>query len=371
MRLLPKDQRVEVLKETCRVVRKTGLKVIPSSNSYTSNGSSEEDESTCGESVKVISGEEEGLLGWIAINYLMDGFTLKNQTEISDQTKTKMKSTFGFLDMGGASTQIAFEPSKEETKLLEKISENSSSPSPSLSSNLTSINLNQPIKSNPIPSAESQTSEDLTTLSLNLLDGTSTNHKVFVTTFLGFGTNVARERYGESLWKEYLKTISSPKDLSSETLISIPDPCLPVDLILPFQPPSSSSVPSASTDIQFKGTGDFLSCLHSQAPLLDKHAPCNKPPCLFHGVHVPKIDFEVDRFVGVSEYWFSAVSIRNPVSYAQLQKLNSKWFDPLTQWVFLTFLSLFLSERHFQARRSLFLPKFPILSSILLFSKLV
>ncbi|KAF7325386.1 F-box domain-containing protein [Mycena venus] len=51
----------------------------------------------CGSSVRIITGEEEGLFGWIAVNYLMDGF-LESQT------------TYGFLDMGGASTQIAFEP---------------------------------------------------------------------------------------------------------------------------------------------------------------------------------------------------------------------------------------------------------------------
>ena len=49
--------------------------------------------------MKIITGEEEGLFGWIAANYLMDSFVGGNRDE---------KTTYGFLDM--ASTQIAFEP---------------------------------------------------------------------------------------------------------------------------------------------------------------------------------------------------------------------------------------------------------------------
>ncbi|CAH1248253.1 ENTPD3 [Branchiostoma lanceolatum] len=48
---------------------------------------------------KVISGEEEGVYGWITVNFLKGVF----------DSKTDMK-TFGALDMGGGSTQITFLP---------------------------------------------------------------------------------------------------------------------------------------------------------------------------------------------------------------------------------------------------------------------
>jgi len=51
------------------------------------------------------------------------------------------------------------------------------------------------------------------------------------------------------------------------------------------------------------GTGKFAECMRQTFPLLDKTAPCLDPPCLLHGVHVPAIDFDVNHFVGVSEYW--------------------------------------------------------------------
>ena len=66
------------------------------------------------------------------------------------------RTAYGFLDMGGASTQIAFEPSLAE-------------------------------RNNP--------ENSLIEVRLRLLCGEEIVHKVFVTTWLGCGTNQARERY--------------------------------------------------------------------------------------------------------------------------------------------------------------------------------
>ena len=57
------------------------------------------------------------------------------------------------------------------------------------------------------------------------------------------------------------------------------------------------------------GTGKFTECLSKTFPLLDKDAPCPDAPCLLHGVHVPAIDFDVNHFVGVSEYWHTTHEI--------------------------------------------------------------
>jgi len=63
MRLLPDDQQNAVLQNTCSFI---------SENTPFNLGIG-----GCQEHVQVIKGEEEGLLGWIAINYLMDGFHFK------------------------------------------------------------------------------------------------------------------------------------------------------------------------------------------------------------------------------------------------------------------------------------------------------
>lgn len=49
--------------------------------------------------VKTITGDEEGVFGWLTVNYLMDVFSPKNAG----------KETFGVMDVGGATLQIAFE----------------------------------------------------------------------------------------------------------------------------------------------------------------------------------------------------------------------------------------------------------------------
>lgn len=238
MRLLPEDQQKAVLQNTCSFIsEKTPFNLGIGG---------------CQEHVQVIKGEEEGLLGWIAINYLMDGFHFK--PSLNDGTEGK--STFGFLDMGGASTQIAFEPSQSAQI------------------------------------ANPDTQDDLTSVALRMLDGTDVVHKVFVTTFLGFGTNKARDRYLTSLVPS-----------TSPSTSAITDPCLPKGLELKLPQDHTAT---AAISPSLVGSGSFDQCLKSLAPLLDKEAECNRPPCLFHGVHVPPIDFSVNHFIGVSEYWFSS-----------------------------------------------------------------
>jgi len=53
------------------------------------------------ENARILSGEEEGVFAWIAVNYLSDVFKTKG---------VKANETYGILELGGASTQIAFLP---------------------------------------------------------------------------------------------------------------------------------------------------------------------------------------------------------------------------------------------------------------------
>jgi hypothetical protein len=58
-----------------------------------------------------------------------------------------------------------------------------------------------------------------------------------------------------------------------------------------------------SKDVTLVGTGKFEECLLKTYPLLGKDVPCEDEPCLLNGQHVPAIDFDVNHFIGVSEYW--------------------------------------------------------------------
>ncbi|KAH9852728.1 nucleoside phosphatase family-domain-containing protein [Lenzites betulinus] len=242
MRLLTPEKQAEVLQNACHFLK------------FHSNFRIDDPSAAgpCGSSVRIITGEEEGIFGWIAVNYLMDGFKGSEEERL----------TYGFLDMGGASTQIAFEPSKQEQ----------------------------------------ERAQNLMDVRLRLLDGNNIHHKVFVTTWLGYGTNQARERYVGQLINEY----EASRTLSSDVPEHIDDPCLPRDLVLtntPVQPETASS--HAKTAHKFVGTGSFEQCLQKTLPLLNKDAPCPDSHCLFNGVYVPPIDFNASNFIGVSEYWYS------------------------------------------------------------------
>ena len=233
MRLLPNMQQEALRREICTYAKTHTKFSLPE----------------CDLHVQVISGETEGLYGWIAANYLVGGF---DSPEKHDHGKDH--HTYGFLDMGGASAQIAFAPN--ETEAIKHYN-------------------------------------DLKLLRMRTLDGQPSEYKVFVASWLGFGVNQARERYIDAL-----------VDSVDKTHLEIPDPCLPRGVtqltdgtVIDHQKAEKSGKP------YLIGQGNFKECLSKTYPLLNKEAECRDDPCLINGQHVPAIDFSVNHFLGVSEYW--------------------------------------------------------------------
>lgn len=200
----------------------------------------------CNAHIQVISGETEGLYGWIAANYLLGGFDHPKEEHGQGH-----HHTYGFLDMGGASAQIAFAPNSTEAD---------------------------------------KHANDLKLVRMRHMDGTNAEYRVFTTTWLGFGANKARDRYVEALKEEYGTQVDN-----------LPDPCMPHGLHTTL---GGDFLGKKVVDGQsLVGTGKFDECLRKTYPLLRKDAPCADLPCLINGQHVPAIDFNTNHFVGVSEYW--------------------------------------------------------------------
>ncbi|CAK7218456.1 Golgi apyrase [Sporothrix curviconia] len=235
MRFLPQLQQTALLRETCSYLSQHTSFSLPD----------------CGQNIQVISGETEGLYGWLAANYLLGGFDHPEKHEHGQN-----HHTYGFLDMGGASAQIAFAPNSTEA---------------------------------------ADHADNLKLIRLRTLDGNPSEHRVFTATWLGFGVNKARESYVKSLTDAHKDLLISGSD--------IPDPCMPKGLRTTLDGTLAAQAGGVPTLV---GTGDFANCLVSTKPLLAKDTLCGEgaEPCLIHDP-VPSIDFNVNHFVGVSEYYHS------------------------------------------------------------------
>ncbi|KAI5295464.1 Golgi apyrase [Ascosphaera acerosa] len=251
MRLLPSSQQEELLQQICSYVQWETYFHLPE----------------CERSIQIIDGPTEGLYGWLATNYLLGSF---DDAAAQSGADSSANQTYGFLDMGGASAQIAFAPSAAEAE---------------------------------------KHANDLTLLRLRALNGASVEQRLFTTSWLGYGVHQARDRYLTALLRD------RPADEATQKMT---DPCLPrgyegehVDIAIP----SSNSTNGTGHDQSHKsplrlvGTGDYDGCLRATYPLLEKNAPCPDQPCLVHGVHVPEIDFNANHFIGISEWWHTSHQI--------------------------------------------------------------
>lgn len=252
VRLLEPMKQKELLASICDYLQKNTGFQLPDCNAH----------------VQVIPGETEGLYGWIAANYLLGGFDNPEK-----HPHGKEHHTYGFLDMGGASAQIAFAPNSTESKTHW---------------------------------------DDLKIVRLRDLDGTPLEYKVFTSTWLGYGANQARDRYVEELLKAY-----------DGDGVDMPDPCLPVGLRVTTTGDILKDNDKSDKKVLI-GTGKFDECMSKTFPLLGKDKPCADAPCLLNGQHAPAIDFDINHFVGVSEYWHTTHGVfgKEDVAYnlAKYQK---------------------------------------------------
>ncbi|KAJ3105091.1 Golgi apyrase [Phlyctochytrium planicorne] len=275
MRLISESAQGSILINACESTQQYGFSLVRGCNSH----------------FRVISGRLEGIFGWLTVNYLKGGFGKQESAPPTDM------ATFGFLDMGGASTQIAFEPDKK---------------------------------------AMEDHPSDLTSVKLRTVAGIGLKFNVFSTTFLGFGVNEARKRYMQSLLQpnaethieNHLRLRQENKEIvntnAKNAPSSVSDPCLPSGLLL------ENTLEDKSAATHFLGTGSLSGCLSLQLPLLNKSSPCTTSPCFFNGVHGPPATFKESRpYLGASEYFYTPHSVydlpEGPLDPAAFEKETSSY----------------------------------------------
>ncbi|XP_064631569.1 ectonucleoside triphosphate diphosphohydrolase 4-like isoform X2 [Lineus longissimus] len=242
--------------------------------------------------VEVITGKQEGVYAWIATNYVLgrfhheeDGTPLISVDVPGKEKPHVRKRTVGIIDMGGGSAQIAFEVPKS-----------------------AGVNKNLMAEFN---------------LGCKNSDAEHT-YRVYVTTFLGFGANEARNRYEQMFVNETISTKATRMNGSS-TKQPINDPCLPKEM--------NDVVKHDGKDYFLHGVGDFRSCQHKIQPLLNKSHTCDFPPCSMNGVHQPKIDYANSEFYGFSEYFYCMDDVlRMPGKYDYIKFVKASKDYCATRW---------------------------------------
>ncbi|KAF5093196.1 hypothetical protein D0Z03_002513 [Geotrichum reessii] len=228
MRLLEEDQKKEILGQSCKFIKQTTKFYLPD----------------CSEHVNIISGDTEGIFGWLAVNYLVGGLQNPEQHDHG-----KNHNTYGFLEMGGASTQVTFVPNKTEIDQNFK--------------DLYSVNLGV---------LNSDKAED------------DLNFQVSSKTFLGLGVN--------EIQKTVFEAIKDSKE----------NPCDPKGLITYYDSEGKRIKSYKGKDISKEieaaaasttGTGNFEKCQQLLQPIAQK----------VKGEHNVDFDFSINHLIGVSEYW--------------------------------------------------------------------
>ncbi|KAE8596843.1 hypothetical protein XENTR_v10016262 [Xenopus tropicalis] len=215
----------------------------------------------------IITGQEEGMYGWITVNYLMGNFLEKNIWRA--WVRPDGAETTGALDLGGASTQISFLPEKSEQ--------------------------------NPNSTVE-------VTLYGYL-------YNVYTQSFQCYGRDEAEKRLLASLAQD-------PK------LKLYENPCYPrnymVNLTMEhtFGSLCTAQFRPANYDpsrvITFKGTGDPVLCSQKVSTLFNFAACQGKEDCSFDGIYQPKVKGNFSAFAG----FYYTTSALNLTGYFQLNQFN-------------------------------------------------
>ncbi|XP_075994542.1 ectonucleoside triphosphate diphosphohydrolase 7-like isoform X2 [Genypterus blacodes] len=218
---------------------------------------------------EVISGKQEGVYAWIGINFVLGRFdhaeddaTVEVTTGSQNQQPISRRRTVGIMDMGGASLQIAYE-------VPSAITFSSPQEEEAGKSVLAEFNLGCDV------------------------EHTEHVYRVYVTTFLGFGGNMARQRYEDQLVNNTLgknRLLTAQMGMSEDKPYL--DPCLP--------PALSDTVVRDNRTVHLRGEGDWARCQEAVRPFLGLHNGTMSP----QGVYQAPINFSNSEFYGFSEFFY-------------------------------------------------------------------
>jgi Golgi apyrase len=232
--------------------------------------------------IQSITGEQEGIYGWLSVNYMMNRLEPISEKGIPDKTRT-----VGFMDLGGASLQLAYELDQDHIDLMQNGHKSSNAP------NSESY---QPLKQN----------DNVFTVFLS----NSFKKKVFVTSLTGLGTNEARRRY--------IQNLPDWRNLSAEY---IRDPCVPFgakEANLTFNNYNGSR--------SIQGIGGFHACMNQTRDLLNTWAK-SSPSLPLPPLPTPMTIVGISEFFNTMHDVFDFGGVYDPVLFSIFTKkfCHSPW----------------------------------------------
>ncbi|KAH0507500.1 Ectonucleoside triphosphate diphosphohydrolase 3 [Microtus ochrogaster] len=230
---------------------------------------------------QIISGQEEGVYGWITANYIMGNFLEKNLWHL--WVHPHGVDTTGALDLGGASTQISFVSG-------EKMEPNTSD-----------------------------------TVQVSLYGYTYT---LYTHSFQCYGRNEAEKKFLAMLLQ------------SSPTETNISNPCYPRGYSTSFdlgQVFGSLCTEKQRPDnynpydiVTFTGTGDPWLCREKVASVFDFKACQEQDACSFDGIYQPKVQ---GPFVAFAGFYYTASALNLSGSFSLTSFNSSSWEFCRHAWI--------------------------------------
>lgn len=256
----------------------------------------------------VISGAQEGMYQWISVNSKAKRFA----PAMEAGKKLDGKKTYALIEMGGASIQVAYQLQPDlGRKILSKLPRNTGV-QPAFMSQIVEPNISQETQGH--------------------------KYELHSTTFLGLGSNSARDNYldmlitpgkriDERIGHFFKKRLLGDNSESRKQPVVIKDPCMPVGSSEERKKPSRMLSRKETKTIGFLeeegedmfsvkvvGTGNYASCRKNVSKFLKlckKEGLHCKPEetCTMHLLGTPFVPFEAYEFLGLGEFYYSTLSM--------------------------------------------------------------
>lgn len=260
----------------------------------------------------VISGAQEGMYQWISVNSKAKRFVpAMDSSKKLDGKKLDGKKTFALIEMGGASIQVAYQLQPElGREILGKLPKDSGA-LPAFVNQIVEPNISQ--------------------------EAQGLKYELHSTTFLGLGSNSARDNYLDMLIKpskridqrvgRFLKKKLFHKSESEKQQYVVKDPCMPIGSSEEVTKPKRMLSKDEKKTIGFRveddeetitvrvvGTGNYAACRKSVSKFLKlcktEGLNCDpEEPCTMHLLGTEFVPFEAYEFLGLGEFYYTTLSM--------------------------------------------------------------